>query len=315
MTFNSITFFLFLPIVLGLYYVLNRKAQNVMLLVASYVFYGWWDWRFLGLLALSTVIDYWAALQIDRASDQGRRRRFLMVTLGSNLTILGFFKYFNFFADSAYQLIRSLGLEASMPVLQIVLPVGISFYTFQTMSYTIDVYRGQMRASQSFLDFALFISYFPQLVAGPIERATSLLPQLERDRRVSWQHLREGCLLVFLGLFKKVAVADALAPLIEVPALVCSAGLGMALAAARVLVRTAVEQPPAWQLLVVEVGVGAAFYMVFLLFSRFEEVRTLVDETLADVAPSLAQVVKTGSRGPLYRAQPAKAVGAHESNL
>jgi D-alanyl-lipoteichoic acid acyltransferase DltB (MBOAT superfamily) len=234
MTFTSLSFFVFLPIVLALYYALGRRSQNLLLLAASYVFYGWWDVRFLALLGASTLIDYAAARAIEGAGeDRRRRRRFLAITVTSNLTILGFFKYFNFFADSAFELLQGLGLGASKPVLAVALPVGISFYTFQSMSYAVDVYRGRLAACRSLLEFALFISYFPQLLAGPIERATSLLPQLRRDRRVEWQTLREGALLIGLGLFKKVAVADAIAPFVDVrfqePALAAGSDLLFAL--------------------------------------------------------------------------------------
>lgn len=215
-TFNSLAFCIFLPIVLVVYYALTRRAQNAWLLCASYFFYGWWDWRFLALLALSTSIDYVAALNIDRSDDRLTRRRFLCLSLGTNLVVLGFFKYFNFFSRSAFELLSAIGISASLPVLQIVLPVGISFYTFQSMSYTIDVYRRRIQPRRDLLTFALFVSYFPQLVAGPIERAASLLPQFESNRRVTWTGLHDGLVLILVGLFKKVAVADALAPFVDV---------------------------------------------------------------------------------------------------
>jgi D-alanyl-lipoteichoic acid acyltransferase DltB (MBOAT superfamily) len=178
MLFNSAIFFLFLAIVLPVYYALSRRAQNLWLLVASYVFYGYWDWRFLSLLAISTVVDYVCGLKIESAPETRVRKRFLLLSVAANLGILGFFKYFNFFTGSAEALLDAFGLKPSFPLLQIVLPVGISFYTFQTMSYTIDIYRGKMRPTRDFLTFALYVSYFPQLVAGPIERASRLLPQL-----------------------------------------------------------------------------------------------------------------------------------------
>jgi alginate O-acetyltransferase complex protein AlgI len=233
LTFNSLVFAIFLPAVLLPYYVLGRRAQNVLLLVASYVFYGWWDWRFLGLLALTTVVDYVCGLKIEGATTRRARRGFLWLSIGTNLSVLLFFKYFNFFAQSASALLTSVGLHASAPLLRIILPIGISFYTFQSMSYAIDIYRGHMKARRDFLTFAAFVAYFPQLVAGPIERAANLLPRLEADRRVDWSHIQEGFLLILIGLFKKVAVADTLAPLVDArfqhPALASGADLLLAL--------------------------------------------------------------------------------------
>jgi D-alanyl-lipoteichoic acid acyltransferase DltB (MBOAT superfamily) len=182
-----------------------------MLLAASYVFYGWWDWRFLALIGASTVLDWGLALAIERARERNgaaAATRAIALSIVANLTILGFFKYFNFFVDSAEAALRGVGYEGSAWTLRIILPVGISFYTFQSLSYTIDVYRGELRASRSFLDFALFVAFFPQLVAGPIERATRLLPQIQQPRRVTWTDWEEGLLLFGLGLFRKVAIAD-----------------------------------------------------------------------------------------------------------
>jgi D-alanyl-lipoteichoic acid acyltransferase DltB (MBOAT superfamily) len=213
--FNSSSFLVFLPIVLGTYYALRHRAQNVWLLVASYVFYGFWDPRFLLLLLLSTAIDYGCGLAIARASDDRRRRTFLIVSLASNLSILGVFKYFNFFAESASRLLSALHIGLPFPVLHVVLPVGISFYTFQEMSYTIDIYRGVYRPQRDFITFALSVAYFPHLVAGPIQRATGLLPQLERPRTVGWTEWRDAARLIVLGYFKKVGVADAVAPTVD----------------------------------------------------------------------------------------------------
>jgi len=213
--FNSLEFFLFLVPVLCLYYALPHRAQNRMLLVASYVFYGWWDWRFLSLLALSSVIDFFCARAMDRSDDPQRRRRLLTLSLVTNLGILGFFKYFDFFAASAVELVEQLGFEASLPLLNLILPVGISFYTFQSLAYTIDVYRGQTRPARHFLDFALYVAFFPQLVAGPIERSRQLLPQLEQPRRVNSLMFAEAGQLLLLGYFKKVCIADGVAPYVE----------------------------------------------------------------------------------------------------
>jgi len=213
--FNSWEFALFLPIVLGVYYVLNRRAQNVFLLVASYFFYGWWDYRFCSLLAISTVVDFVVALRLEATQSPGARKALLTVSCVVNLGLLGVFKYFNFFIDSAAALLAAAGLEPHLTTLQIVLPVGISFYTFQTMSYTIDVYRREMPASRDLVDFALYVAYFPQLVAGPIERASRLLPQIAAKRTVTREHLSTGAFLILLGLFRKVAIADGLAPLVN----------------------------------------------------------------------------------------------------
>ena len=169
---------LFFSIVLGCYFLLPFRAQNVWLLGASYFFYGSWDWRFLSLLLLSTVIDFTAGLLIQAARGTGRRRgmkRALVVSVGGQLLILGIFKYFNFFAGSVASLLEAIGFRASLPMLQVLLPIGISFYTFQTMSYTIDIYRGAFRPTRSFVDFALSVAFFPHLVAGPIQRARSLI--------------------------------------------------------------------------------------------------------------------------------------------
>lgn len=211
MLFNSLQFFVFFAVVYSLYLGLNHRWQNRMLLIASYVFYGAWDWRFLSLIWLSTVVDAVCAHAIDQSADPARRKRLLMVSITVNLAILGFFKYFNFFAVSLMSLGEAFGISLHLPTLQIVLPVGISFYTFQTMSYTIDIYYGRLKPAKSFWDFALFVAFFPQLVAGPIERARHLLPQIVSPRQVTLNGFYEGCYLIFWGLFQKVFVADNLA--------------------------------------------------------------------------------------------------------
>jgi alginate O-acetyltransferase complex protein AlgI len=215
MLFNSWEFALFLPLVLAGYYALRHRAQNVLLLVASYIFYGWWDYRFAGLLALSTVLDFLLGMKIDDAQEPSRRRRLIIASCAMNLTILGFFKYFNFFVDSFVSLGSSLGVSLDVPTLRIILPVGVSFYTFQSMSYTIAVYRRQLRATRSLFEFAVYVSFFPQLVAGPIERATHLLPQVQKPRRVTPEQISSGALLILTGLFRKVAIADSVAPLVS----------------------------------------------------------------------------------------------------
>ncbi|MEM1213666.1 MAG: MBOAT family O-acyltransferase [Planctomycetota bacterium] len=220
MLFNTFEFAVFFVLVLGVYYCLTRRAQNVMLLGASYLFYGWWDWRFCGLLLASTLVDYLVGRVMaaqDRDTLRGRRvrRACLGVSLTVNLGLLAFFKYFGFFVESAAALLESVGLQPNMPLLTVLLPVGISFYTFQTLSYTIDVYRGQRGAVKDPVTFGLYVAYFPQLVAGPIERSTRLIPQFERDRVVDGERLAGGVWLILLGLFKKMAIADAVAPYVD----------------------------------------------------------------------------------------------------
>jgi len=213
MLFNSLSFLAFLAVILLIYPRLRHKAQNIFLLAASYFFYGSWDWRFTLLLAVSTVVDYFVGKTLENAQKEEIRRRLLLLSVLVNLGILGFFKYFGFFVDSAGQVLTQVGLDAHLPVLSIVLPVGISFYTFQTMSYTIDIYRRRMGATHNFIDFALFVSFFPQLVAGPIERARVLLPQISEPRIFKATQAREGIILILLGFFKKVAIADIMAPI------------------------------------------------------------------------------------------------------
>jgi D-alanyl-lipoteichoic acid acyltransferase DltB (MBOAT superfamily) len=192
-----------------------RRGQNVWLLSASYLFYGWWDWRFLSLIWISTLVDYICGRRIE-ANDQDKiRRRWLTLSIAVNLSILGFFKYFNFFADSLATLTETTGFHVNPVTLNIVLPVGISFYTFQTMSYTIDVYRRQTNARKNLLDFALFVAFFPQLVAGPIERAKVFLPQIENKRRATLNGLYNGGFLIAWGLFKKIFIADNLARYVD----------------------------------------------------------------------------------------------------
>lgn len=208
MLFNSWVFYLFAPIVLALYYILPFRAQNLMLLVASYVFYGWWDPRFLLLLVASSLIDYAMARTLDESDDPVVRKRCLLVSMVGNLSMLCFFKYFDFFVGSMEELLRSIGIKAELMRLNVVLPVGISFYTFQTMAYTIDVYWKRIKPEKDIFNFLLFVSYFPQLVAGPIERASNLLPQLTRPRTVTRRMIVDGIWFIVLGMFKKVVVAD-----------------------------------------------------------------------------------------------------------
>lgn len=214
--FNSLEFVVFLPLVLIAYFRLRHKGQNLMLLIASYVFYGWWDYRFLALLAFSTFVDFAVGHYLGRTEDPKTRKRLLITSVVVNLAALGSFKYFNFFVDSAGAVLERLGLSANLPTLRIILPVGISFYTFQSMSYAFDVYRRRLEPARSPLDFALYVAYFPQLVAGPIERAQALLPQITRPRvRPTSSQVSSGLLLILIGLFKKVAIADVMAPIVE----------------------------------------------------------------------------------------------------
>ncbi|MET0286699.1 MAG: MBOAT family protein [Polyangiales bacterium] len=208
MLFNSSEFVLFFALVLLLYTRLAHRGQNRLLLLASCIFYGWWDVRFLSLVAFSGGVDYMVALRLDREEDAARRKLLLRISLVSNLTLLGFFKYFNFFTDSTVELLQVLGFRADAPTLQIVLPVGISFYTFQSLSYTLDVYWRKLQPCKDPLDFATFVMFFPQLVAGPIERATHMLPQVQRPRRITADMVREGGWLILLGFYKKTVLAD-----------------------------------------------------------------------------------------------------------
>jgi D-alanyl-lipoteichoic acid acyltransferase DltB (MBOAT superfamily) len=214
--FNSAQFAIFLPVVWLLYWRLRPRPQLVLLLVASYIFYGAWDYRFLALLIFSTVVDYTVGRGLARTDDERQRRLLLTLSLGTQLAILGFFKYFDFFIESAQETLDAIGLGTDPALLQIILPVGISFYTFQTMSYTIDVYRRHLEPSNDLLTFAVFVAYFPQLVAGPIERATRLLPQLERPRiRPDTDTMASGLSLILLGLVKKVVIGDVLATKVD----------------------------------------------------------------------------------------------------
>ena len=211
MLFNSLDFAIFLPIVfIGYWFVFNRnlRLQNVFLLLASYYFYACWDWRFLSLIAFSTGVDFWASKQMAASTDQGRKRRFLVLSLLVNLGFLGFFKYYNFFLENFVEAFSLLGIPFQASTLRIILPVGISFYTFQTLSYSIDVYRGKIKASDDFIAFAAFVSFFPQLVAGPIERASNLLPQFFKARSFDYYQAADGLRQILWGLFKKVVIAD-----------------------------------------------------------------------------------------------------------
>ena len=213
MVFNSLHFVWFFVVVYAAYRLLPHRGQNWLLLAASYYFYAAWDWRFLALLLGSTVVDYGCALAIDASERPARRRALLWISLGFNLTVLAFFKYFNFFADNVHAIFGALGWQVDFVTLRVLLPIGISFYTFMTMSYVIDVYRRDIRATRNLLDFALFVAYFPHLVAGPILRARRLLPQIHLPRRITAAQMRDGAWLIAWGYFQKVFVADNLSGL------------------------------------------------------------------------------------------------------
>ena len=214
MTFASLDFVVFLLVVLLLYRLLPFRGQNLMLLAASLVFYGWWDWRYLGLLLLSALTDATASARIAATGDPGRRRAWLLVSPGVNLGVLGLFKYLDFFVQSAGDLLGLFGLHPPLPLLHLVLPVGLSFFTFQSMAYTIDVYRRRTEVVSTF-DHLRFVAFFPVLLAGPIERHDHLLEQLRRPRRVTAEHVYRGVILILWGLFKKVVVADNLGPYVD----------------------------------------------------------------------------------------------------
>jgi alginate O-acetyltransferase complex protein AlgI len=221
MVFNSLQFVWFFLIVYAVYRALPavmsagraHRAQNWLLLVASYYFYAAWDYRFLALLAASTLVDYSCGLLLGRMTDQRRRRIVMWISIGFNLTMLGFFKYFNFFADNLQALFAAIGWQLDFVTVRVLLPIGISFYTFVTMSYVIDVYRREIEPTRNLVDFAVFVAYFPHLVAGPILRATTLLPQISHPRRISRTQIRDGLWLIAWGFFQKIFVADNLAPL------------------------------------------------------------------------------------------------------
>ncbi|MDP5200673.1 MBOAT family protein [Flavobacterium sp. DG2-3] len=211
MFFNSLAFAIFLPIVFFLYWFVfnkNKSTQNALLIVASYYFYSCWDWRFLFLLVFSTFLDYFTGIQIEKSdSDKGRKFWFWLSIL-VNLGFLGIFKYYNFFASSFAEMFTSFRFKASPILLDVILPVGISFYTFHGLSYVIDIYYKRIKAEYNFIDYSLFVSYFPLLVAGPIERATHLLPELKEKREFDFEKAKQGVCQIVWGLVKKVVIAD-----------------------------------------------------------------------------------------------------------
>ncbi len=217
MTFTSLTFLIFFPMVFLLHWLFrNRHWQNTILVLASYFFYGWWDWRFCALMLASSLIDYVLGICVYRSADRLRKKIAITFSIICNLGLLGFFKYFNFFADNLVKVFGELGWTVHPIIQSIVLPVGISFYTFQTLSYTIDVYRGKLKPTDNLIDYLAFVSFFPQLVAGPIERATNLIPQFSQLRKFDEAVAIAGCHLILWGFFKKLVIADRLASVVDI---------------------------------------------------------------------------------------------------
>ena len=211
MLFNSLEFALFLPIVFVLYWFVFPKSiskQNLLILLASYIFYAWWDWRFLFLLFFSTFLDYFSGLKIEQSKTNAHSKFWLILSIGINLGFLGFFKYYNFFVTELTNAIANAGIVINPWTLKVILPVGISFYTFHGLSYIIDVYKKRIIAERNFVDYAVFVSYFPLLVAGPIERATHLLPQFKKARTFDYNRAADGLRQILWGLFKKIVIAD-----------------------------------------------------------------------------------------------------------
>jgi alginate O-acetyltransferase complex protein AlgI len=219
MVFNSITFFIFFISFFIIYWKIAKHASlkitNLFILLCSYLFYGWWDWRFLGLILFSSTIDYFVALQLEKTSDEKKRKGLLLISILTNIGLLSFFKYYNFFVGSLIMLFKTCSIPFNVSTLSIVLPVGISFYTFQALSYTIDVYRKRLKACEDPIAFLTFVAFFPQLVAGPIERAKELLPQFYEKKKFSYPAVIAGLRLMLWGFFQKIVVADNLAPLVE----------------------------------------------------------------------------------------------------
>lgn len=219
MLFNSLDFAIFLPIVFTFYWLINKrslKLQNALVLAASYLFYGWWDWRFLSLIIFSTIVDFYVAKHIHKSDINNRRSLLLLISIFVNLGFLGVFKYYNFFVHNFIEAFSLFGLHFNQSSLNIVLPVGISFYTFQTMSYTIDVYKRKMEPTNDFIAFSAYVAFFPQLVAGPIERAKNLIPQFLEKRNFDYKNSVDGLRQILWGLFKKVVIADNAAEFVNI---------------------------------------------------------------------------------------------------
>lgn len=211
MLFNSINFAIFLPIVFILYWFVTNKSlkiQNLLLLISSYFFYGFWDWRFLFLLIFSTLLDYYTGLKMSDTKSSNKKRFWFWLSVTINLGFLAVFKYYNFFATTFAETLTCFGFKVNPWTLKVILPVGISFYTFHGLSYVIDIYKGRIKAEKNFIDYAVFVSFFPLLVAGPIERATHLLPQIKKKRVFDYHNAVNGLRQILWGLFKKIVIAD-----------------------------------------------------------------------------------------------------------
>ena len=211
MLFNSFNYAFFLPIVFLLYWYAGKKIlkiQNLLVLTASYFFYACWDWRFLFLLVFSTALDYYTGIKMFESNAKRKKQFWFWLSIGINLGFLGIFKYYNFFAESLAESLSAIGLQTNFWTIQVILPVGISFYTFHGLSYVIDIYKGRIEPEKNIVDYSLFVSYFPLLVAGPIERATHLLPQLKKKRNFNYENAKDGLRQILWGLFKKVVIAD-----------------------------------------------------------------------------------------------------------
>lgn len=217
MIFNSVTFLVFLITVVMLYWILPRSIRLWMLLIANCIFYGFWRWEFLGVMFVSAITDYFTALAIENTpvSSKRKRKALLFITLFVNLGLLVYFKYLYFFTDSTNTLLGAWGIEYRLPLIEIILPFGISFYTFETISYTVDVYRGLIKAEKKFLNYGLFVTFFPKLVAGPIQRAAELMPQLKERTFFKVDYISEGLQRIIYGLFLKVFLADNISPLVD----------------------------------------------------------------------------------------------------
>jgi len=219
MLFNSIDFALFLPVVFILYWLLNNqdlKFQNLLIVLASYIFYSFWDWKFLSLIVFSTLVDYIIARTLETQSNSTSRKSLLWISILVNIGFLGVFKYYNFFVENFVSAFTLMGKSLDIATLKIILPVGISFYTFQTLSYTIDVYKYKLKPTKDFIAFSAFVCFFPQLVAGPIERATNLLPQFLKKRKFNYSLAVSGLRQILWGLFKKIVIADNCAELANI---------------------------------------------------------------------------------------------------
>jgi alginate O-acetyltransferase complex protein AlgI len=213
--FHSIHFLYFFFLIFFIYWLLPHKFRNIFLLISSYIFYASWDWRFLGLIIISTSVDYFCGLKIYGSRKLDIRKKFLVLSIVTNILLLAVFKYFNFFVENLLNLLNLFGINANFSTLNIILPIGISFYTFQTLSYTIDIYRNRIKPTKNIFLYSLFVAYFPQLIAGPIERAKDLIPRIKAKKFFKNINFREGFYLFFYGLFKKIVIADSVAIIVD----------------------------------------------------------------------------------------------------